>query len=274
MPYNIQTSLEQLEQSLKDIDAARQQVQSVVSSNEDMRKIIAQYVSTLGSLKQEIDSWVHSVKEWQNKGGIQAESTVKSIQETCKKIETDFASKIEEATRSFGDNVAYQLNDIEKVRKTLATEVKSLSALQDAYKKSTDEVNALGKKLNEISKELKESQSSQDSAIAAIGKTVTSISMELDAIKEHYKVLNVLIGKADEINSGMAELGNALNKGISDINNHADTVFTKYNAALSEKYDSLVDRVTKVYKEVGFVKKVGFGVIVLCVAILLVVILK
>lgn len=171
MTYDINATLERLEQNLKQLDSARKQVETTVQASEGLQNAVAGYVASINSLVKEI-------KEWEK----QLEGAQVGISEEVQKSVGEMTSACENITSSFTSSVDASLQEFTEQNNLLSERVEELSALREEIKSTTKEIQTIKKFLSDISKDLKESQKGQDNAIASISQNVDDLPSN---IKEH-----------------------------------------------------------------------------------------
>src|SRR5574344_2880205 len=90
MPYDINTSLERLEQSLKDIESAKKQVEKTVKTSNELQGVVAGYVSSLDSLLTNVKDWVKEISSFQGSNITGIEKSIVNIEKSCDNVLEEF----------------------------------------------------------------------------------------------------------------------------------------------------------------------------------------
>ena len=90
MPYDINITLERLEHNLQDLDSARKQVENMVKANNELRKIVSEYVESITNLRNEILAWEEQLKQSEVGLSSQVQNAFSTLKESCDTISTRF----------------------------------------------------------------------------------------------------------------------------------------------------------------------------------------
>src|SRR5574344_174306 len=164
MAYDINATLERLEQGLNEIDSARMQVQNTVLASNELQATVAGYVSS-------INKFVGEIKEWEKHlEGTHVEST-KDVQNAL----TDLKASCEKITELFSSSVDGSIKNFNEQNILLEERVKDLNTLRDEIKSTTIEIQSIKDSLSKISKEINDSQKNQDDTIEDIKQRVIEL---------------------------------------------------------------------------------------------------
>lgn len=132
MTYDINATLERLEQNLKQLDSARKQVETTAQASEGLQNAVAGYVASINSLVKEI-------KEWEK----QLEGAQVGISEEVQKSVGEMTSACENITSSFTSSVDASLQEFTEQNNLLSERVEELSALREEIKSTTKEIQTI-----------------------------------------------------------------------------------------------------------------------------------
>lgn len=206
MAYDINATLERLEQNLMQLDSARKQVETTVQASEELQNAVAGYVSSINSLVKEIKEWEKQLARAQVGISEEVQKSVDKMTSACEKITSNFTSSVDASLQKFTEQ-----NNL------LSERVKELSVLREEIKTTTKEIQTIKESLAAISKDLKESQKGQDDVIASIKQKVDDLPSN---IKEH----------ADSITEKMNQWNQELKKLIDDTTPTIKSIETKVDA--------------------------------------------
>jgi predicted nucleic acid-binding Zn-ribbon protein len=256
---NILKSLAVLEQNLKDINSAKEQVNSVVKSSGDLAKVIESYKSTFENLSINVKAVLEDSRKFNN-DSIQklSEQTTNFSKEITKLTEFDVSKcldSIESKTiKQFEQNLNKPLEDLDKQITNIKNEVSKLSEF-DFKDTFTNLEKQVVKQFN------------------------TDLKEKLDAIDN--KAID-LQSKIDEFKSQISRIEKVdLESHFNNIQTILTTHYDKQSVELSKKYDEVISksdciilRLDKQDKEVKTLKillLVTIGIIIAGLATILVV---
>lgn len=168
MAYDINATLERLEQNLKQLDSARKQVETTVQASEELQNAGAGYVASINSFVKEIKEWEKQLEGAQVGISEELQISVDKMTSACESITSKFTSSVDASLLKFTEQ-----NNL------LAERVKELNALREEIKTTTKEIQTIKESLSAISKDLKDSQKGQDVAIASIKQKVDDLPSKI-----------------------------------------------------------------------------------------------
>lgn len=178
MAYDINATLERLEQNLKQLDSAREQVQKTVRASNELQVTVAGYVASIKELVGEIIEWEKQLKGTQVGFSEGLQNILSELKTSCDKITNTFTSSVESSFKKFSEQ-----------NTLLEKRVKDLSTLREEIKFATKEIQSIKETLSDISKDLTDSQKKQDETLEHINQQVSelpgTIKGHADGIKEH-----------------------------------------------------------------------------------------
>src|SRR5574344_1903614 len=110
MPYDINTSLERLEQSLKDIESAKKQVEKTVKTSNELQGVVAGYVSSLDSLLTNVKDWVKEISSFQGSNNTRIEKSIVNIQKSCDNVIEEFTKSTDKVSNKKKKKTEEELN--------------------------------------------------------------------------------------------------------------------------------------------------------------------
>ena len=196
MAYDINATLERLEQNLKQLNSAREQVQKTVRASNELQVTVAGYVASIKELVGEIIEWEKQLKGAQVDSSEEMQNILSELKTFSDKITGTFASSVESSLKKFSEQ-----------NTLLEKRVKDLSTLREEIKSSTKEIQSIKETLSDISKDLTDSQKKQDETLEHINQQVSELPGTIkgyaDGIKEHANSLkddfNRLLGETYSI---------------------------------------------------------------------------
>lgn len=187
MPYDINTSLENLEKGLKDIQSAKEQVEKTVKTSEELQSVVSKYVTSLESLHTNVMDWVKEISSFQSSNIKGIEDTIIKISTSCDKVISTFSASTDKLSSNLKNIIEKELGNFEGVNSLLSSQVDKLIGLDKHLKSSIDAVAIVKEKIVELHKELKDSQRSQDESLNTLKNAQNGISAKTDDIVESCK---------------------------------------------------------------------------------------
>ncbi len=255
---NILKSLAILEKNLKDINSAKEQVNSVVKSSGDLAKVIESYKTTFESLSINVKAVLEDSRKFNNDSIKKlSEQTTNFSKEIAKLAEFDVSKSLKsiesETIKHFQQNLSKPLADLDKQVRNIEKEVAKLTEYD--FKDSFSNLERLV--VNQFKTDLKEK-------------------------------LDVLDNKAQELQSKIDEFKAQISRIEKvDLESHFNSILTvltthseKQGIELSRKYDEVISksdniilRLDKQDKEAKTLKNLVFvtiGIIIIGIVITLV----
>lgn len=101
MTYDINATLERLEQNLKQLDSARKQVETTVQASEGLQNAVAGYVASINSLVKEIKEWEKQLEGAQVRISEEVQKSVGEMTSACENITSSFTSSVDASLQEF-----------------------------------------------------------------------------------------------------------------------------------------------------------------------------
>lgn len=253
MAHDINAALERLEKNLTDLDSARLQVLNAVNANNELLKMVTLYVSSVRNLATRLQEWSDSLNTRESILGKEIESAISNIDTSCSAIIETFTSAVNESSSDFKDKTEVQITAFTAQNTKFAEKVNELNTLRDQIKTATDEINKVKTNLEDISRELKESQDEQDAELAeiktmlnALPSTIqngissistaisTSESVLTAALTQIDGKVNSINGKADTLVTNIANLASLCQSINSSVSSSANNLTSAMNETKSE----------------------------------------
>lgn len=95
MAYDINATLERLEQNLKQLDSARKQVETTVQASEELQNAVAGYVASINSFVKEIKEWEKQLEGAQVGISEELQISVDKMTSACESITSKFTSSVD-----------------------------------------------------------------------------------------------------------------------------------------------------------------------------------
>lgn len=212
---NILKSLAVLEQNLKDINSAKEQVNSVVKSSGDLAKVIESYNTTFESLSVNVKAVLEDSRKFNNDSIKKlSEQTTNFSKEIAKLTEFDVSKSLKsiesETIKHFQQNLSKPLEDLDKQITNIQNEVTKLTEFnfKDTFTNLEKQVVSQFKtdfkeKLNELDNKTLEIQSKIDEFKKQITR-IEQVDLEshfqhlLTAVTNHLDKQNIELTKKYE----------------------------------------------------------------------------
>ena len=223
MPYDINTSLERLEQSLKDIESAKNQVEKTVKTSNELQGVVAGYVSSLDTLLTTVKEWVEEISSFQGSNITGIEKSIVNVQNSCDKVIEKFTNSTDKVSDNLKHKTEEELSKFEGANTKLTSQVDKLAKLDEHLKSATSAIDSVKDKLGEVLKELKDSQNTQDESLEALGKGQEKLCTKSDEIKTSCNEISKSLGSVSSKIGGITNVVNDSKKEISEIKRNIDT---------------------------------------------------
>lgn len=212
---NILKSLAVLEQNLKDINSAKEQVNSVVKSSGDLAEVIESYNTTFESLSVNVKAVLEDSRKFNNDSIKKlSEQTTNFSKEIAKLTEFDVSKSLKsiesETIKHFQQNLSKPLEDLDKQITNIQNEVTKLTEFnfKDTFTNLEKQVVSQFKtdfkeKLNELDNKTLEIQSKIDEFKKQITR-IEQVDLEshfqhlLTAVTNHLDKQNIELTKKYE----------------------------------------------------------------------------
>ena len=195
MTYDINSALERLENNLKDIDSARQQVEKTITSSNNLQSTISSFVKSLKFLHGDVENLITDLEKYQVLKKSDLESSVATFKSSCDSAITMFSKEIDQSSSAFKVKMKETLSSLQGECSNLATQVKELIALKETLISSTNVTKGLESKLDNVSKDINQSLKNQDI-------TLSSIKTSVENSKEHIAyIISILESNFANLNS-------------------------------------------------------------------------
>lgn len=273
MPYDINTSLERLEQSLKDIESAKNQVEKTVKTSNELQGVVAGYVSSLDSLLTNVKDWVKEISSFQGSNITGIEKTIVNIQKSCDKVIEKFTNSTDKVSDNLKQKTEEELSKFESANTKLTLQVDKLAKLDEHLKSATSAIDSVKDKLGEVLKELKDLQNTQDKSLEALGKGQEKLGTKSDEIKTSCDGISKSLDSVSSTIEGISTVVNDSKNEILEIKRNIDTCKSLIRSDISkldEKVTTLstqLDSTTKALVKSSNVNRwiVIAGIVVLAV---------
>ena len=212
MEDRINQALIQLENDLRNINSAREQVESTVKASAELQKVVGDYVSSVKKLCIGLRSWEEDLSSRGTAISEEYERAVSQISSSCTTVITTFNSSVEKSINEFKSKSESTVEKFENQNTILTERVQDLNKLRDEIKTATTVIQTIKEGLSQISKDLKESQDGQDAVLKDIKQIVSEIPdiinnnannfiERIESLKQGLSAdIASLQGKADNLN--------------------------------------------------------------------------
>jgi hypothetical protein len=255
---NILKSLAVLEQNLKEINSAKEQVNSVVKSSSDLAKVIESYKSTFESLSINVKAVLEDSKKFNNDSIKKlSEQTTNFSKEIAKLTEFDVSKSLKsiesETIKNFQQNLSKPLEDLDKQIKSIEQEVAKLTEFDFNNSFSNIERQVV----NKFKTDLKEKLDILDNKAIDLQSKIDQFKAQISRIEK-------------------VDLESQFNNILTVLTTHSEKqsieLSRKYDEVIS-KSDSIILRLDKQDKEAKTLKNLVFvaiGIIIIGIVITLV----
>lgn len=218
MTYDINASLERLEQNLRDIDSARLQVEKTIMSSNQLQENTTVLVNSMVELLKDISQWKKQLEWSQQKDQKTLDGSVDKIDKSCATIISNLGSSLDKAADDFKTKTSSSLSSLKEENRKLSEQVGKLDQLKTAITKSTGEVTNVKTVLGTLHSELGKSLKAQDATLQEILDKVNSVSPYVK------KLIDTMAVKDEERNAKILTEFDGLSKTLTQMQGEIDYV--------------------------------------------------
>ncbi len=175
MEERINQALDQLEKDLQEITSARNQVESTVKASTALQKVVGEYVLSVKTFCDSLKSWVADLRVRNSDIFNEYKEAIVKVNTTCAEIIESFKTDVEKTSTDFKNNTKSLVEQFTEQNNILSEHVQDLNILKEEILKATAEVQSIKGFLTQLSKDLKESQESQDIVLGYIKQKTDAI---------------------------------------------------------------------------------------------------
>jgi chromosome segregation ATPase len=180
MAYDINSALERLEDTLKNVESAKAQVEKTVKESKELQLTVKGYVESINTFQQELHVWEEELRGKQADIDDAVKGDIKSVKSLCDTTTKSLKTTLDSLAYSFKASTDSSLTNLNDQINKLEEDVKEMNALHQDLKKVLTELSSNKETLNKISNELKQSQDKQDGALDKISQNVSVLSPTID----------------------------------------------------------------------------------------------
>ena len=251
MDDKINQTLVQIENELEGIVSARKQVEETVKSSTDLQKVVSEYVSSVKTLADRLKQWNEDLSTREDSLGKAIASALSQLNTTCTAIITAFHTDVVNIAKEFKTQTESTLSQFVEQNQKLEGFVQKLNTLHDEIQKAIAEIAPIKEKLDQISKDLNDSQKKQDVVLGDIKQKVTelpvtikgytdSIIEKIDAVNQELKtILDSTNTKIDLLNEKADNIKNATAQILSVLQSSSETILNTISSSKEETAKSI-----------------------------------
>lgn len=263
MNNDLYQTIEDLKNTLENIDSARKQVSDTVAAYSATQSGIQDYVDKLCGIESALKQLVALLQN--NKVIIeqQASSAISTLQTTCAEIIAKIQKGQENVSLSFSEKLNLGIQEIDRQVNTFDNSVKRAESLAKNIKEISDNVANVVQTVKVIRQELSFSQNEQDVVLGRIDGNVSSL---MSSCSESAKALN------DEINSKATILRNDLGQ-LKDSNENIIQKLANNQHTILRSLDDLKNEISEskaeIEKQAKVNRNIGFATLALLVLLVI-----
>lgn len=201
MNNDLYQTIEELKNTLVNIDSARKQVSDTVAAYSATQSGIQNYVDKLHDIENALKQLVALLQNDKVIIEQQVSSAIVNLQTTCTEITTRIQKGQEAMSLSFSEKLSSRIQEIDRQVSVFDNSIKRAESLTKNIKDTSDNVANVVQTIKVMRQELSSSQKEQDVVLSRIEGNVSSL---MASCSESVKALN------DEINSKATNLRNDL----------------------------------------------------------------
>lgn len=252
MNNNLYQTIEELKNTLENIDSARKQVSDTVAAYSATQSGIQDYVDKLCGIESALKQLVVLLQN--NKVIIeqQASSAIANLQTTCTEITAKISEEQEATALSFSERLNSKIQEIDRQVSTFDNFVKRAESLAKNIKEISDNVANVVQTVKVIRQELSFSQNEQDVVLGRIDGNVSSL---MSSCSESAKALNDEINsKATILRNDLGQLKDSNENIIQKLANNQHTILRSLDDLKNEISESKaeIEKQAKINRNIGF----------------------
>ena len=179
MAYDINAALERLENNLAEVESAKKQVEKTIATSESLQQIIGRYTNTLNAMGKDISSFIEEIRNFQDINTSELSSIVDALKTFCECAINKFNADVKIAIKNYNKKFAETIVNFGSENEKLRIQVNKLNS-------ATKELNEIGKKVDILAAESKNSQGKQDKMLASIKSEIEALP---SSVKSHAEVI-------------------------------------------------------------------------------------
>ena len=225
-------SLAKMEASLNGVESARKQVESTVNASSELQKEVREYVSAVKTLCVSLQSWASDLRACEGNLSSEYEEVIMRVGSTCTEVISSFEAEVEKTSTDFKAKTEPVIERFTEQIGKFDKHVQDLNALKDDIKKATSEIQTVKEYLTQISKDLKESQKSQD-------QVLDDLKQKVDAIPDKIKTASdAVIDNCNRKHQDLKSVLDELSQSLSGIDAKMDRL-AETTSAIQLKCDAI-----------------------------------
>ncbi|MCI6644133.1 MAG: hypothetical protein MSH18_08055 [Bacteroidales bacterium] len=214
MAYDINVALERLEKNLQNLQSAKEQVESTVSANAELQKIVSGYVASVKSILEDTLLLKQEVATMKSQKIVEVKEAVDLVEKLCSDIIGSFRNDTKESLRAFNTEngkLSQAITELQRFQIKLEKSIEVSSSVDTKLDKTSQEVLGLQSTQNEnFASAAKQLESEMEELAQSISNESQSLSEQLSAIKEQ-------IEKIDALGRDTQALCNQIDSNVSQI---------------------------------------------------------
>ncbi len=216
MAYDINVALERLEKNLQNLQSAKEQVESTVSANAELQKIVSGYVASVNSILEETLQLKQEVTTMKSQKIVEIKEAVELVEKLCNDI-----------TRSFKNDTKETLRVFDTENSKLSQAIVELHNFQTKLEKSIEVSSSVDTKLDKTSKEVLILQSTQK-------ENFDTVAQQLE------EQMKALVQKINETSQALTEQLIGLDTFLKEIELLDKDIQTKCNQIVQTVNDTYI----------------------------------
>lgn len=265
MNYDIQTALEQLEQSLQKVDAARKEVDKVVNAYSELQSKTNGFVSGISTVSGNLQQIINSVNNERSINLTNYQQSLEKLKNNCDDIVTKTKELLTSCSDDFITESEKGVNSLNEQIIRLKGEIDKTSSLSTEVRNTANVVVGLTSAIDSLQKELGTSQKAQDDAIANIDSAQKTMSNQLS---DTDSTINNIVASLNGQDNTLAQLSQALSaanaklKGLDTLLqgvqqallNHTSNLNNQIVQNLSYLNDTIKEGQSTLHSKVGIIQ--------------------
>ena len=200
-------SLAKMEASLNEIESARKQVESTIKASSELQREVREYVSAVNALCASLQTWEKDLIAREASLSKEYEKAIERINSSCNEIINSFGKEVKKTSTDFKSKTDSVVEKFTEQNNLLSKHVQDLNILKEEFIKATAEIQSIKDYLTQLSKDLKESQKSQDFVLGDIKQKTDAIPGIISEKAESIVgKLNSLYDKTNGIDSLLSQV--------------------------------------------------------------------
>lgn len=254
---SILKSLTQLESDLRQINSAREQIETVSSAYDVLRGRVETFTDSVSGLSQNVKSLLSAISDERTNGLEQFDTSLQSLKTASSNLLSSFENECQKASSLFGERVTDCIQSMRSETELMHKEVTKIEQSRTIMDESVKLIRSLKDSTENLQNELKSSQSAQDDALNELSEKVQAVSANLNDTRTHF-------------DNDVENLKTLLN----DIGDNLQNIKSSILAGIQRMQNGIAEQFVKVQQQTDARIKTNKNLLIIAIVLLLGILIK